>query len=185
MEIIKAGQRPKMGDFVYVVQDYTSFTYKDANGNCKHCYLDNMSSLCYTLKDADEKKQAEILELFKSIFDVNSKVTFGVNLTRMEYIETLKKHFTLISCVEVPTGYGSRQKQYHAIFFTNSMARDYGGTYRDRLNKEGVIVSTMKHRKTINPGDKIDTVINESDIEKIMSYKSKYHLQKFLRTKIN
>jgi len=184
MERIEVGVNPKMGDFIYSLADYVSFYYKDASGNCKHCYLDSMSSVCYVLKDGTEKKRNEIIDLFKKIFDINSKVTFGVNLTRMEYINILKKYFTLISCVEVPTGYGTNNKQYHAIFFTNSATRDAGGVYRNRLKKEGVIVSTEKHRKSITSNDVLNTAITEADINKILAYKSKYHLQKFLKTKL-
>ena len=73
----------------------------------------------------------------------------------------------MISCTNVPTSYSSNGYQYHAIFFTNCNARDYGGQYRKRFEKEKIVVP-LKEK------------INKKEIDKILSFKSKTWLRKYL-----
>lgn len=149
----------------YYVGDYCSFKFSLAHGNCKHCYLDEMGYLITKLDN-----RPEIVEYMKNVFRANTKVTFGVNLTTMYGIDELKKHFTLVALSVIPTGYGNSY-QYHAIFFTGVHVRDHD-IYLRRFEKE-----QLNNNEKEVPQHK---VLDIETVNKILSYKSKVWLKKYL-----
>lgn len=154
--------KPKKGDYRYHLANYATLYFKDATLNCKHCYLDGISSLSNKLNE-------EVLKQLKQIFTINEKVTFSINVTDYLSINNFKKHFTMINCANVPTGYGRKGYQYHAIFFTNCTSRDWNNLYRKRFEIEKVEIplKEIKNKK-------------EKKIDKILSFKSKTWLRKYL-----
>ena len=173
METIRRNEPVKEGDYVYEIANYATFTYKNASGNCKHCYLDRMSSFLFNVTP-------ERIERLNQIFDVNWKITFGINVTNLEEAYALDEHYTLISRTAIPTGYNDGF-QYHCIYFTNSTWRSGGPGYKQRLKDEGISVTTSS-KKINTPGNKRSVVI---DVERILSYKSKYWLKRYLQKLIS
>lgn len=143
---------------IIYVSDYKSFIYTKAKQNCKLCYIDSIGYSLTTHYDSCVKRLNEL-------FNVVRKLVFTINVLDKRHIDKLSKNFTLIYCNKVPIGYGSGY-QYHACFLTN--CRNYGGykTYLKRIEKQQ------------KENDK--NFISKKLVKKILSYKSKKWLEKYL-----
>lgn len=177
MKEIRQDEQAERGDAAYIMPHYTQFYYKNAIHNCKHCYLDYMTNILYAISKYDNPEI--FINRLDEVFDVNNKISFSINITDKRYINVLDKYYTLISCVAIPMGYGDGF-QYHCTYFTNSKTRNGGDGYKKRLIKEGITVTTSS--KKLNTPDKKDIVIN---VEKILSYKSKIWLKRYLEKLIS
>lgn len=155
------------------VNKWESFYYYSDIKNCKHC---NISYLGYILHDTILKTTLKRLD---ELFIVAHKLMFSVTLTQKKEVNKLRKHFTLISLREIPIGYGNGY-QYHATFFTNY--KDYPNRvdYMARVKKKQEL-EIQKKEKEITKFKKINSKI----ITKIISYKSKACLKKYLEKLIS
>lgn len=157
------------------VGNYNSFVYQNATNNCKHFYIDRITSSAATNN----------IEKFVKIIDIITgrlyKTTFSVNTTDTAAIRRLSEHFVLISCVGIPTGYGPNF-QYHAIFFVNTNNRGRS-EYLRRFKAEGL--SPVKFETVGRSAVKAKAPkgsITTSQMERILKYTSKTWLTKYLKT---
>lgn len=157
------------------LKNYNSFIYSDAYGNCKHCYIDSIGGL---LTAKNTPNLARVIDLVTAR---RVKTTFSVNLNDVEQVERLKKHFKLISCATIPTGYGTSY-QFHAIFFVNHNSRNRDNYLkRFQYNGSGPIVSTNVKLKGAALAERGATKeITDEIVDKVFSYKTKHWLKKYL-----
>ena len=97
--------------------------YTTAQGNCKHCYLDNIKSI----------KPKEDIESLNKI--LARKLTFSINITSVDTALKWCEVFKLIDFMCIPTGY-STGFQYHAIFLTNDTNYTSYSNYKQRIKEQ-------------------------------------------------
>jgi hypothetical protein len=159
IEINEKIARTLNSTFRYTIKfkNYAQIEYSDAIGNCKHCYLDSTTNFLHNIDKENVKKLDEF-------FNAVTKVTFNINVNNLQLVNNLKKHYQLIVCNEIPTGYGTGF-QYHAIFFTNSSTRG-NDMYKKRFNSIKIINSKP--------------ILTTEIINKILNFTSKTWLRKYL-----
>lgn len=157
------------------LKNYSTIIYSDAYGNCKHCYFDCLGGAL------GNKAIEDTVKAIDKITRRKQKTTFSVNLNYVTQIETLQKHFKMINCVSIPTGYGNNY-QFHAIFFVNHNSRnmiDYLARFQTYglgpEIKTNIKLTERATPKPIGPGEVTDEIV-----DKVFSYKTKVWLKKYL-----
>jgi len=146
------------------LSDYSTIFYQDAIGNCKHCYLDQVSSFASLCTPKAIERVAKVLHAAQ-------KVTFSINVTSKLYVENLAKYFILISCVAIPTGYGYGF-QYFATYFTKYQIRNRDG-YVARFKQDGIAKEIILKRKKKG-------ILTIKQLIKLGEFTSKSWLKKYL-----
>tara|TARA_R110000823_G_scaffold301535_1_gene422542 strand:- start:151 stop:687 length:537 start_codon:yes stop_codon:yes gene_type:complete len=144
---------------------YSSFRYVTSFQNCKHCHIDSIGP-CLGGGDGTETS-----DLIDHIMQGFGKLTFGVNVTNTKYLKVLEKRFTLISVSKIPTGYHT-EFQYHAIFLGNNTQYSSYGAYKARIERQ------LKSEENPN-------VVTDEVVDKIMAFKSKTWLRKYIEKLVN
>jgi hypothetical protein len=129
-----------------------NFTQLRHYPNASNCKVCTFDSVGSCLMK-DKKKTISMIRAKASMY-------FFVHVTDYEDIKILQKEFSMVYCNHVPIGY-SGGFQYHALF-----ARDKDHKYKGRIEEEGVVTEPSTLPKSL--------------INKILSYKSKTWLKKFL-----
>lgn len=114
--------------------------YNDTNDNCKFA----------TIEGLGRTGGRNYVEIIKEIMVRKThKVVFMVHVSQKSIVEKIKENFDVISCVEIPIGYGQNAKQYH-IHFKNP----YCNKYDTRFKNEGVISETLNYSKQLSATSK-------------------------------
>lgn len=157
---------------------YSSVYYFHHPGNCKVCTLDNIQWLCNNT----------YIHHLKRILNLSKKLVFNVQITELDKLEFLKKHFKVGYITEIPIGYYGKF-QYHCCFLTeNTTYSDYNGYLRRINEKERADLTKIPVKKEIILVNNIDSILTslkeipEKDLLKIKSYKQTKRAKDLLKS---
>jgi len=144
-------------------ESYGGFFISNHYSNCK---LMNVESIQNILHRPNEKKDLERLD---TVLDYTGRMFFTVTLIDTNYIETLEKYYILLGKSEVPIGYG-KGLQYHCTF---GRKKSLNSIYGPRIK---ALIGQKKEK---------DIILTPKIKEKILGYKRKAYLSKYLDKLIN
>lgn len=159
---------------------YSAIYITDDPTNCKLANISGLGTFYINFRDQNNKF-VKFFNDFLRIFRTN--VAYSINTTNSKLIDSLKKDFTIASYSRIPIGYHGGN-QYNIVVLNPGDIRF--NEYNNRVendNIKNIINFIDKNYNDVNNNDVNNNGnlrISKKEIEKILSYKSKYYLKQRL-----